>query len=51
MKFKIETPNNCMGYGRLCCTVPDETESEIIFKDFEAFAARKQKKSLVIIMR
>lgn len=44
MKFKMEMSGNNKGYGRLCCTVPDEMESAIIFKDFEAFCRKKAKK-------
>lgn len=43
MKFKMEMSSNNKGYGRLCCTVPDEMESAIIFKDFEAFCRKKAK--------
>jgi hypothetical protein len=43
MKFKMEMSGNNKGYGRLCCTVPDEMESAIIFKDFEAFCRKKAK--------
>ena len=43
MKFKMEMSGNNKGYGRLCCTVPDEMECAIIFKDFEAFCRKKAK--------
>lgn len=43
MKFKMEMSGNNKGYGRLCCTVPDEMESAILFKDFEAFCRKKAK--------